>query len=122
MIIELMDQDLTVCKVRDFKDIDTSAGFFFTAVTDEEISLVCATGDVPEETTDREDGWRAFHIAGPLDFSLIGILSRISSILAEREIGLFAVSTYDTDYILVKEEQLDRALGALLENGYEIRG
>ncbi len=71
------------------------------------------------ETAAREDGWRAFRIEGVLDFSLTGILSAISGILAENGIGIFAVSTYNTDYILVKAENLVKALDVLREAGYE---
>ena len=111
---------LTVCKVASTDAIDLSKDFYFIGKTDEEISLVCATGDTPEETTDRDDGWKGFRIQGQLDFSLIGILSRLSSILAENRIGIFAVSTYNTDYILVKEENFERALSVLAEEGYTI--
>ena len=89
------------------------------AGADRERSLVCPTDRVPVATLAREDGWRAFRIEGQLDFSLVGILARISSILAAEEIGIFAVSTFDTDYILVKAENLDRALSALARAGYE---
>ena len=58
---------------------------------------------------------------GILDFSLTGILSRLSGILAEQEIGIFAVSTYNTDYILVKEENFERAMAALASGGYTVR-
>ena len=70
---------------------------FFTAKTDEENFLVCLTKDVPPNATERDDGWRTFRIQGTLDFSLIGILSEISGILADNKIGIFAVSTYNTD-------------------------
>ena len=94
--------------------------FFFVGKTDDEISLVCATEDAPSNTVEREDGWKAFRIQGVLDFSLIGILSKISTILADNQIGIFAVSTYNTDYILVKEQNFERALAALAAAGYEI--
>ena len=68
--------------------------------------LVCMTEHVPDNVTERDDGWKAFRIEGVLDFSLIGILSKISALLAENEIGIFAISTYNTDYILtVKQPQ-----------------
>ena len=94
--------------------------FFFIGKTDEEISLVCRTEDTPQETVERDDGWRGFRISGVLDFSLIGILSKLSGILAEKKIGIFAVSTYNTDYILVKEENFEKALLALEEEGYTV--
>lgn len=112
--------ELTVCKVADVSAADLGGDFYFVGRTDEEISLVCKTSAVPAVTTARDDGWKGFRIEGVLDFSLIGILSKISSILAENKIGIFAVSTYNTDYILVKEENFERALEALAEQGYEI--
>ena len=111
--------DLTVCKAASMADIRMDAGFFFIGRTDEEISLVCRTEDTPVHTTDREDGWRGFRIEGILDFSLTGILARISGILAEEKIGIFAVSTYNTDYVLVKKENMRRAMDALAAAGYE---
>ena len=94
--------------------------YVFMGRTDEEKSLVCITDDVPANVTERDDGWKAFRIQGILDFSLIGILSRIAGILAENEIGIFAVSTFNTDYILTKKENYDKALEALKQAGYEI--
>ena len=111
---------LTVCKVANVSDIDLTAGFYFIGKTDEELSLVCRTEDVPPNTTERDDGWKAFRIRGVLDFSLIGILSKLSGILADNGIGIFAVSTYNTDYILVKAENFDRALAVLAAEGYAV--
>lgn len=120
MDLKKIDFPLTVCKLDVMDNVDTKSGFFFLAKTDEEISLVCKTEETPSQTIAREDGWRAFRIEGTLDFSLIGILSKLSTILAEHKIGLFAVSTYNTDYILVKEEDFARALTVLQENGYAV--
>ena len=120
MKLKALPHALTVCRLADASELDLKKDFYFLARTDEELSLVCRTEDVPANTTDRDDGWRAFRIEGVLDFSLIGILSTISAVLAENKIGIFAVSTYNTDYILVKEENFDRALRALAENGYTI--
>lgn len=117
MKLKELPYDLTVCKTASLADIRMDAGFFFIGRTDEEISLVCRTEDTPARTTDREDGWRGFRIEGILDFSLTGILARISGILAEAGIGIFAVSTYNTDYILVKEAHFDRAISALESSG-----
>ena len=118
MKLNIIDNKLTVCKVADISAIDLTADFFFIGKTDEELSLVCRTADTPSETIERDDGWRGFRIQGSLDFSLIGILSKLSGILAEHKIGIFAVSTYNTDYILVKEENFERTLEALASNGY----
>lgn len=108
MKLKRLPYSLTVCKVNDITDIDLTAEFYFIGRTDEEASLVCRTEDVPECTIERDDGWRGFKIDAVLDFSLIGILSKLSGILAENKIGIFAVSTFNTDYILVKEEDLIR--------------
>jgi hypothetical protein len=110
--------NLTICKVRNVSDIDMTSEFYFIGKTDEEISLVCKTEDTPSETIERDDGWKGFRIQGKLDFSLIGILSKLSGILADHQIGIFAVSTYNTDYILVKKENFDRALQILASEGY----
>ena len=107
-------------KVANITDVDTSKDFYFIGKTDEEISLVCKTEDTPQNTTERDDGWRGFRIQGLLDFSLIGILSKISAILAENSIGIFAISTFNTDYILVKAENFEKALKVLSDAGYDI--
>ena len=120
MKLKTLPYAFTVCKLADASQIDLNRDVYFLARTDEELSLVCRTEDTPANTAARDDGWRAFRIEGVLDFSLIGILSKISAILAENKIGIFAVSTYNTDYILVKEEHFDRALQVLAENGYTI--
>ena len=120
MKLKILPYSLTVCKVYSVTDINLYTDFFFIGKTDEELSLVCRTEDVPKKTIERDDGWRGFHIEGVLDFSLIGILSKLSSILAENKIGIFAVSTYNTDYILVKEDHFDRALNVLAAAGYEV--
>ena len=81
---------------------------------------MCEEEYIPQNATVCEKGWRGFRVEGILDFSLTGILSKISTVLAEEEIGIFAVSTYNTDYILVKEENLQNALNALGNKGYLI--
>ena len=120
MELEKINYNLTVCKVTSLAEIDTSSDFFFLGKTSEELSLVCRTENTPSGTMEREDGWKGFRIRGILDFSLIGILSGLSGILAKHNIGIFAVSTYNTDYILVKEENYDRALEALASEGYRV--
>lgn len=122
MDIKIIDNRFTVCKIESIEAVNFTDEYCFVGKTDEELSLVCSTGLAPDNITEREDGWRAFRIEGVLDFSLIGILSEISGILAGKEIGIFAVSTYNTDYIFVKEESFKKALEALAEKGYRIKG
>ncbi|MBQ6264129.1 MAG: ACT domain-containing protein [Clostridia bacterium] len=120
MDLEKTDYNLTVCKVPDISYIDTSAEFYFIGKTDEELSLVCKTQDTPAETSERVDGWRCFRVKGTLDFSMTGVLAKLSNILANHKISIFAVSTYNTDYVLVKEDNFDRALKILSCEGYTI--
>ena len=110
-----------ICKVPDYSGADLSAPFSFTGATDEELSLVCPEEHVPENALVRDDGWRAFRIIGQLDFSLTGILAGIAKVLADERIGIFAVSTFNTDYVLTKAENFDRALSALEAAGYRVR-
>lgn len=120
MEIKKIDRDFTVCTVVDYSFVNLNAAFCFVGKTDEEKSLVCLTSDVPPNVTEREDGWKAFRIEGILDFCLIGILSRILGILAENQIGILAVSTFNTDYILTKKENYQKAAAVLGNAGYRI--
>ena len=119
--LEPLEIPFSVCKVTDYNGIDIDQPFVFSGRTDQEKSLVCPTAIVPDNTLARDDGWRAFRICGELDFSLIGILAKISKILAENAIGIFTISTYNTDYILTREENFDKAIEVLAVAGYEIK-
>lgn len=120
MKIEKISCDFSICKIKDYSLVDMDAPFCFTGKTDQEHSLVCLTDQVPSNVMEREDGWKAFRIKGTLDFSLIGILAGISKILAEHEIGIFVISTFDTDYILTKKKDFDQAVKVLDDAGYDI--
>ena len=115
-----LDREFSVCKVEDYSLVDLGAEYCFIGKTDEEDSLVCATGDVPSNVVERDDRWKGFRIQGVLDFSLIGILAGIAEILAGNGISIFAISTYNTDYVLMKKESYQRALDILGRTGYEI--
>lgn len=116
--IKPINGDFSVCKVADYSQVNFQAKYCFLGKTDEENSLVCLTEDVPDNVTECDDGWKAFRVQGVLDFSLIGILSEIATLLAENQIGIFAVSTYNTDYILAKRGNYDKALRVLADAGY----
>lgn len=120
MEIKAINRDFSICKVDNYLSANLDAEYCFMGKTDEENSLVCLKCDVPENTAARDDDWRAFRICGVLDFSLIGILSEISTLLAENKIGIFAISTYNTDYILVKKENYNKALEVLENAGHKI--
>ena len=120
MILNIIHEVFSICKVADYEGIDLSAPYIFIGSTDEEKSLVCPIQLVPDNTVERDDGWKAFRIEGTLDFSLIGILAAISKVLADRGIGIFAISTFNTDYILTKAENFEKAIKALETKGYKI--
>lgn len=120
MELVTMPQDFSVYQVADLKLVDFTQQPLFIGVTDEEISIVSPTVTVPAETLNREDHWKAFKIEGVLDFSLVGILAKIATLLAEAGISIFAVSTYNTDYILIKSEKLEVAIAVLREGGYTV--
>lgn len=118
MKLEVLPQMLSVCKIKSLEGIQLDDNLLFLAKTDEEISLVCSTERVPKSSIVSEHGWRGFRICGELDFSLVGILSKISALLAEHDISIFVVSTYNTDYFLIKQTMFDRAVAILANNGY----
>jgi len=120
MVLKKLDDNFTVCKVEDFSLVNIDAEYCFIGKTDEEKSLVCLTADVPSNVIQRDDGWKGFRIQGVLDFSLIGVLAKISTILAEEGISIFAVSTYNTDYVFLKEKNYQKALDILKHSGYKI--
>ena len=120
MHLQKLRSEFSVCQVEDFSEISFEDEFLFLGKTDEEISVVCRTELVPKNTTQREDGWRAYRIAGTLEFSLVGILADIARCLADAGVSIFAVSTYNTDYILVKKESEKKAEDALQNAGHSI--
>lgn len=121
MELKIINQEFSVCKVKDLSLVNYEDEFCFIGKTDEEFSLVCSTSFLPKNIIECDNGWKAFRIQGILDFSLIGILSRISTLLAENKIGIFAISTFNTDYILIKKEYFNKAIDVLQKNGYEIK-
>ena len=118
--IELLPYDFAVCKMEDYSHIDPSAMFCFPQKTDEENSLVCLSSQIPPDTTALQDGWKAFRIKGQMEFSLIGILSGIAAVLASKAISIYAISTFNTDYVLVDRDDFEKAIDALRSAGYTI--
>jgi uncharacterized protein len=98
------------------------AGSFWSATrTDSELSLVCREADVPAEAS-AERGWCALEVAGPLDFSLTGVVASLCSPLADAEVPIFVLSTFETDYLLVREHDLHRSVEALAAAGHDVDG
>lgn len=120
MEIEIIGDGFCICKVGDISEIDFSGEYVFLGKTDEELSLVCSEKSVPEGAKDVSRGYSALRFKGVLDFSLVGILSKAAGILGKEGISIFAISTYNTDYILIKTSQKEKAIKALRENGYII--
>jgi len=120
MKIKVINNEFSICKVSDYSLVNIEANYCFIAKTDEEKSLVTTIENVPKNTIQRDDGWKAFRIEGILDFSLIGVVSKISTFLAENEIGIFVISSFNTDYILTKINDFDKAIKVLEKNGYQI--
>jgi len=120
MQLAVINQAFSVCQVKEGLQLDLTAEFMFLAKTDEEISLVCPSGSEPADCLAVEPGWRAFRVVGQLDFSLIGILAGIANTLANAGISIFAISTFKTDYILVRSDRFDAAVSALLAAGYDV--
>jgi len=121
MELQTIEHDFTVCKINDISQIDFSREFVFLSKTNDEISLVCESSHIPPNVTASEPGWKALKISGILDFGMIGVIAKISSILAKDNISVFVISTYNTDYILVKSQNFDKCIKALEHNSYIIK-
>ncbi len=118
MQIKVLAQEFSICKLQDWSQIPFGDEFVFVGKTDDELSVVCYSESVPQECISLDKGWNALKIQGMLDFSMVGVLSKLSTILAQEEISVFVVSTFNTDYILVKQERLMAAIQALKSKGY----
>ena len=121
MELKVLDNKLKVVKLEPNEivpEIVYKQEFYSITKTDEEQSIVLDEG-IEIQSNIVEDNWRAIKIVGTLDFALIGILSKISTILAQSEISIFAISTYNTDYILVKADKLEKAIKVLEQNEYK---
>lgn len=121
MQLEILNNKLKVVKLKANEivpEVVFKQKFYSITKTDEELSIVVEEDiNIPSESIEYD--WRAIKIVGTLDFSLIGILSKISTILAQAEISIFAISTYNTDYILLKADKLLKASEILKQSGYE---
>lgn len=119
LTLNVMPHTLGICKLPATAPIPDWAinnnPFFSITKTDDELSIVCLASSIPDGIT-AERGWRALRVVGQLDFALTGILASIAQPLAENGISIFAISTFDTDYILVKEQLIDRASTVLQQH------
>ena len=120
MKILLLHDTLSIFQVHSLEDIDLSIKPLHIGVTDDEISVVAPTNTVPSNTINRNDGWKMFKVEGVLDFSMVGIVSSISGVLARANLSIFSISTYNTDFILVRNDRLNEAIKALNTAGLEV--
>jgi hypothetical protein len=125
LALDVLDVHLAICRMNHDAPFPswlprTSSPLTAIVRTDDELSVVCPAAEVPGDVH-HEGPWRALRVAGPLDFALVGILARLSTALADAGISVFAISTFDTDYLLVRGETLDQAVTALRSAGHDVR-
>ena len=122
MKFKLYTEKYAVCRLDCNEKIPTwinTEKFYSITKTEDELSIVCFDENISKNIKCEKD-WRILKILGPLDFSLVGILSKISTLLAGNDISIFAISTYDTDYILVKEKDVKKTVEVLTDNGHNV--
>lgn len=123
MHLEAIEVRLAVCRLDAGSDVpswvDRSREFTSVTRTTDELSIVCARDDVPEGVP-MEGPWRAFRVQGPIVMTLIGVVAALANPLAVAGISIFAISTFDTDYILVHEPDFDAAIDALTQAGHDV--
>lgn len=119
----VLNDTFAVCRLAPNSAIPTwavNSTFSSITRTPDELSIVCRQSDVPGGIA-REEGWRCLKVQGPLAFELTGVLASLGSTLARAGVSIFAVSTFDTDYIFVRENDLTRSVQSLLEAGHSVR-
>lgn len=123
LTISISPEPLAICRLDKEESVPHWAqfgSFVSSTRTSEELSIVCPQQNVPDSVK-CEKGWRCFKVEGPLDFSLVGILASLTACLANAGISIFAISTYDTDYLMVKEEKFAAACSVLRQEGHSLR-
>ena len=121
MELELLPGELAICRLDPGDSVPSWARGDLVAVvrTGEELSVVCDAAAMPDGL-DCSRGWRALRVAGTLDLSLTGVLARLLAPLADAEVAIFAISSFDTDYVLVRGERLEEARAALVAAGHDV--
>ena len=115
LTLQIFEPELAICRLPPTSSIPEWIGksdFISVTRTPDELSIVCSEDRVPVEV-EAERNWRMVGVKGPLDFTMTGILTSLVSPLSDAGIAVFAISTYDTDYLLVKADRFDRALEIL---------
>jgi len=120
--LTLLEIPLAIMRLPPDAELPSWAGdgkFLSVTRTPDEISLLCPAANVPEDIDCRR-GFRALAVEGPLAFEQIGVLAALAAPLAEAQVSIFVISTWDTDYLLVAEADLDKAVGALRDAGHGV--
>lgn len=120
--LEILPETFAICRLDPESTIPSWANGRFLDITrtDEELSIVCSQRRVPADVR-HEPGWRCFKVCGPLPFSATGVLASLASPLADAGISIFAISTFDTDYLLVRQDELGEAITALVDRGHNVQ-
>jgi hypothetical protein len=118
LTLTVLSEQYTICRLAAGAAVPTiDASFVSVTRTPDELSIVCPSDRAPRDCTQRSDGWRCMRFEGPLDLALTGILASVLSPLAASQISVFAIATFDTDYILIPATDLDRAVASLAHAG-----
>ncbi len=121
-LLNVLPEMFAICRLKAQDPLPnwaTNGSLFSVTRTSDELSIICPQTIVPEMVLADTD-WRALKVKGPLDFALVGVLAELAGLLAAAKVSIFAISTFDTDYILVKEEKLKRAVEALVIAGHQV--
>jgi hypothetical protein len=121
-ILQVLENHFTIYRFQPSDAVPASvlsSSFFWVGKTDEELSIVCDSS-LELAGGKKSTGWACLKVPGPMNLSVIGVLAGISVALASARISIFAISTFDTDYILVKSTQLEEAKNALIKSGYGV--
>ena len=123
LTLELLSETFAICRLEPMAPIpDWTYGDFISITrTSDELSIVCRQDRVPGDVQ-AEGGWKCLRVAGRLDFSLVGVIASLTSVLADVGISVFVISTFDRDFVLVKESDLGKAVAALEEAGHRTGG
>lgn len=120
MKIEVLEEDFVVCKIESFDEVSMHDKYSFLTKEDQNISLICTDRYCPSKTLGIQKNYRAIKIEGNLEFNSVGVIAKLSSLLALNDISILSVSTFTTEYIFVKNAKLSKAVDVLKANGYEL--
>lgn len=124
LTLSILEGRFAICRLgasAEFPLSSLGGNFFSVTKTTDEISVVCAEASAPEGVR-CEKGWRCMKVEGPLEFSMTGVMASLAMPLAEAGVSIFSVSTFDTDYLMVKATELESALRALTAAGHSVLG